>query len=559
MKCKASETSTRRIRLLTVLTASAAGMGLLSIAGCPTSDAVDEERDVVQIVRTMLGVPPQPGDQELDAPPSDVLALGEIRDVVDLQLGDPDVQEEFKGDMGDMGVPGTDGVKGDMGDQGDPGEPGQPGNPGDPGDDGDDGLACWDLNGNGVPDIATEDTNGDGVVDVNDCAGDDGSEGDDGLACWDLNGNGVPDIATEDTNNDGVVNVLDCKGAAGGDITDHGQLDGLGDDDHPQYVFNGEANTVTTQMIVNASVTLPKISTDGADTGQVMKYNGSDLVWADDATNGGNSPWQQSGNGIWYDGQPLRVGIGTSTPGHALDVRGNVRLGESQNHRIDIEGTVRLYAEDFKMRNAADTHDAVRLTGDSRIILNDPNTGNEAVLITHSGNKVQCWNDGNDITVKLRGQGPGDAGALYLYDANGNESIVLRADDGSACKPGGGSWTSCSDLRLKKNVRSLDGALDKLLALRGVTFEFKDPESINELTGIRTGMIAQEVEKVFPDWIHEESDGYKRLTFRGFEALAVEALRELRAEKDARIAAQQEQIDRMEARLKRLEAAIKQR
>jgi hypothetical protein len=40
-------------------------------------------------------------------------------------------------------------------------------------------------------------------------------------------------------------------------------------------------------------------------------------------------------------------------------------------------------------------------------------------------------------------------------------------------------------------------------------------------------MIAQEVEKVFPSWVDTGTDGYKRLTFRGFEAVAVEAVREL--------------------------------
>ncbi len=40
-------------------------------------------------------------------------------------------------------------------------------------------------------------------------------------------------------------------------------------------------------------------------------------------------------------------------------------------------------------------------------------------------------------------------------------------------------------------------------------------------------MVAQEVEKVFPAWVDQGSDGYKRVTFRGFEAVTVEAVREL--------------------------------
>ncbi len=52
------------------------------------------------------------------------------------------------------------------------------------------------------------------------CEGDDGDDGDPGpqgatgLACWDLNENGVPDLPDEDLNGDGVVDVLDCNALA---------------------------------------------------------------------------------------------------------------------------------------------------------------------------------------------------------------------------------------------------------------------------------------------------------------------------------------------------------
>lgn len=86
------------------------------------------------------------------------------------------------GPMGPMGPQGPDGPTGPQGDTGRQGDTGQSGaagsgsagSPGEDGDDGEDGsagLACWDLNGNGLADIDTEDTNGDGSVDVFDCRG----------------------------------------------------------------------------------------------------------------------------------------------------------------------------------------------------------------------------------------------------------------------------------------------------------------------------------------------------------------------------------------------------
>jgi hypothetical protein len=51
------------------------------------------------------------------------------------------------------------------------------------------------------------------------------------------------------------------------------------------------------------------------------------------------------------------------------------------------------------------------------------------------------------------------------------------------------------------------------------------------------------VEKVFPDWVSSDREGYKELTIRGFEALAIEALRELKNE-----------IEEIKKRLDKIEA-----
>jgi hypothetical protein len=136
-----------------------------------------------------------------------------------------------------------------------------------------------------------------------------------------------------------------------------------------------------------------------------------------------------------------------------------------------------------------------------------------------------------------------------------NAPAFLLHVNGDAGKPGGGSWTNTSDARLKKNVPPLVGSLDALLALQGVTFEYINPKAINELPGERIGMVAQQVEETFPDWVEERRDGYKTVTYRGFEALAVEALRELRAEKDAEIAALQQQVDELKALVQELAEA----
>ncbi|MFA6106946.1 MAG: tail fiber domain-containing protein [Patescibacteria group bacterium] len=90
-----------------------------------------------------------------------------------------------------------------------------------------------------------------------------------------------------------------------------------------------------------------------------------------------------------------------------------------------------------------------------------------------------------------------------------------------------------SDLNLKKDIEQLDNALDSMLQLRGVSFKWKDPEKINGTADTQMGMIAQEVEKVFPQWvINNPSVGYKTIGTVGFEGLTIEAIRELKEEID---------------------------
>jgi hypothetical protein len=92
---------------------------------------------------------------------------------------------------------------------------------------------------------------------------------------------------------------------------------------------------------------------------------------------------------------------------------------------------------------------------------------------------------------------------------------------------------SCSesDRRLKKNIEPLTGALDSLLKLRGVTFEWKAPDTTPEghgdEAGTQTGFIAQEVEGVFPTWVGGNSKGFKTLNIppKQMAALTVEAFR----------------------------------
>jgi hypothetical protein len=118
-----------------------------------------------------------------------------------------------------------------------------------------------------------------------------------------------------------------------------------------------------------------------------------------------------------------------------------------------------------------------------------------------------------------------------------------------------GSYLS-SDVRYKKNIVPLDNALDSILTLRGVSYEWdkaKFPQQ-NFGDGKQMGMIAQEVEKVFPHLVMTAPDGYKAVNYVGIVPILVEAVKTQQKQIDAKDAQIGELESKLDAVLKRLDA-----
>gem|GEM_PF-1176884 len=115
-----------------------------------------------------------------------------------------------------------------------------------------------------------------------------------------------------------------------------------------------------------------------------------------------------------------------------------------------------------------------------------------------------------------------------------------------------------SSIRFKDHVTPLNDALDGLLKLDGVRFDWK-PEYAATRAGREhdVGFVAEDVEKVFPELVFRDAEGnvtgmdYSRLT-----AVAVAAIKEQQARFEADKAAKQREIDELKARLERLERLL---
>src|SRR5450755_2923517 len=113
--------------------------------------------------------------------------------------------------------------------------------------------------------------------------------------------------------------------------------------------------------------------------------------------------------------------------------------------------------------------------------------------------------------------------------------------------------TCSSDIRLKKNIRPYPAVLHKLVQLQPVSYEWRANEFPQYHFGSSraSGLIAQEVEKVFPEMVSEDENGFKKVNYSQLPYLMLEAIRELKAENDnlqGHVQADEERIRQMAAR-----------
>ena len=80
-----------------------------------------------------------------------------------------------------------------------------------------------------------------------------------------------------------------------------------------------------------------------------------------------------------------------------------------------------------------------------------------------------------------------------------------------------------SDQRLKENIITIDNPIEKIMQMRGVYYNKKDDVSKTR----NVGVIAQEIESIFPEVIHTsiESEQYKTVAYGNMTALLVEGMK----------------------------------
>lgn len=263
-------------------------------------------------------------------------------------------------------------------------------------------------------------------------------------------------------------------------------------------------------------------------------------------TTAGNTPfwngttWVANSSNLFNDGG--NIGIGTVSPTSRLEVALSSGTG------IRSSATAGFSTIDI---NASNGDAALRFfdNGSSRWNMrNDPANDNLQIFELGASERLRIENSTGRVVLS----GSGTTEQLQVVGnvkvGTGTTGCVMDAD-GTVL-----TGTCSSDLRFKKDITPFVRTLERLTSLSPVNYFWRAVEFAEMRFGTRQsfGLIAQEVQKLFPELVVVDDKGYLAVNYSKLPLLTIQAVKELKAENDelkARNAA-------IEARLAALESAL---
>lgn len=230
----------------------------------------------------------------------------------------------------------------------------------------------------------------------------------------------------------------------------------------------------------------------GCADGQVLQFV--------DEANGWGCVNGLFGEGIYYkDG---KLGIGVEDPQAPLHVNGWIRLDDSD---AIMFGGLSTYT--------IDKSDGLRIKSADKVTFYEGNHYRK-IIDFDMDNAIFSFLNNPDFGGHPPKVGIGVVSPSESLDIDGN-GIANQ-------------WKTHSDKRLKENIFVVDTALEKIEKIRGVYFDWKDKKE----EGRQMGLIAQEVEKVFPELVSTADDEMetKSINYDGMIAPVIEAIKEQQRE-----------------------------
>lgn len=247
----------------------------------------------------------------------------------------------------------------------------------------------------------------------------------------------------------------------------------------------------------------------------------------------GNAGWlalRNSDNGneevvtIYMDGDNGSASFGSVTVGDYMNLNSNLEGGGANTNNggnISLGGQsettgIRMYGEFIDGSSTSVSHLALDGAG---------------------GEYVYLWGHGSvDASVSV------SAPDFYAANAVYANNVQLT-----------------SDVRYKSNIQDLSGSLSNVMKMRGVSYNWLDPKKSQRK---QIGVIAQEVEEVYPEFVHTNEEGMKSVNYSQMVAVLIEAIKELNTKittletENASLKASLAEVDGLKSQMKNLETLV---
>ena len=372
-----------------------------------------------------------------------------------------------------------------------------------------------------------------------------------------------------------------ADGVDGGGVTDHGVLTGLTDDDHPQYALVNGTRTTTNGFAVIGTFGTGSIPASG-NAVRMMWYPGKAAFRAGAPS---STSWEDANVG------PYSVAMGAATTaGHAATAMGWSTtagfgatamgwLSEASGNYSTALGYIAIADGGQSTALGNSTHasgvsatamgEGTNASGDRSTAMGD-NTHASGAYSTAMGfstdaSGVAASAMGYQTTAQAYGSLvigrynviTGSTGSWVatdpLFVAGNGAASVATSNALTLLKNGNmtiaGTLTQSSDLRYKEAIEPLDNALAGVLRLAPIYYRFR--ENTGHPTERRIGLGAQDVERIFPELVHRDSQGYLSVAYTDLAAVLVRAMQEQQARHETLLA----EVAALRAELAALRAA----
>ncbi|WP_157678744.1 tail fiber domain-containing protein [Bdellovibrio bacteriovorus] len=282
------------------------------------------------------------------------------------------------------------------------------------------------------------------------------------------------------------------------------------------------------------------------------------------------------------------VGIGTTTPAADLEIKrafgagGHIRIGDGYDANsfaslgysayganLIISSGSYWNGSDWQATHTSASHvsvgpDGVMFKNTKGLTIGGSDPLKNMVLIGGTQNRLEIYPqaatvEGGEIYL----QAAGNAGATadvsldnynnrFRVIVGGAEQMVVASSGNvgvgqtspsykmhvNGTVAGTAAYVNTSDERLKKNISVIPGALEKILRLNGVYFDWRQDEypEWNFEQRHDVGVLAQEVEKVFPEAVRTDEKGYKAVAYSKLVPPLIEATKEINGKCEMNVA-----------------------